>query len=368
MLNSDFSGGEAQVAKRLRRLGFAVLQVPKGTIPTPTVALDLPLHGETNRKSVYQLFGVPFHQTNRQLIKGLSPQLPDGGYCIWITLDKSDLDANYDYEDQLETSSFVWVTQRGVKETDPDYRAVANPSTRVSLFVRRSPREEFSYLGEMRHRSHEQFIAADGRSQMRILFELAHAVPDALLAHLYSGVPTGQATPLGRTSGSVNRLGSPRTQRPRTFGEAREALAYVLGNMQRVMNPAHHNYQVRLQSFLAERGVVAEFEPDFIDVRLTVAGQRFIGEIKVTSSLTHDEAFRTALGQILFYGHVRFDSMVGLVIMLDFIPDAKPLALATKLGIAVVAESPVGVFALLNPGAAPPLIAVFPSSPAAART
>jgi hypothetical protein len=321
--------------------------------------LALPLHTETSRKDAYLLFGIDFHQRNRQLIRGLSPRLSDGGYFIWITLDKSDFDPNYDYEDQLEASSFVWITRRGVKETDPDYRVLVDPETRISLFVRSTPREEFTYLGEIRHRSHQQFAAADGRSQMRFLFEMLHPVPDVVLANLYAGVQTNPAAPAGRTGVPASPLGRLRTRRPATLGQAREALAYVLGTVERVLNPAHHNYQVRLQKFLAARGVNVEFEADYIDVRLTIEGQRFIGEIKVTTSLTYDQAFRTALGQILFYGHMLYGSTVGLVMLLDFVPHAKPLALATRLGVAVIAEDPEGTFVLLNPSVAPALVALF---------
>src|SRR5262245_29727730 len=78
LVPTDFSGGEAQVAKRHRRLGFDVVHVPRTTaVMPPTTALALPLHTKTTRKDVYRLFGIEFSQRNRQLIKGLSPRLPD---------------------------------------------------------------------------------------------------------------------------------------------------------------------------------------------------------------------------------------------------------------------------------------------------
>jgi hypothetical protein len=119
---------------------------------------------------------------------GLSPRLPDGGYFIWITLDKTDLDPNYDYEDRLDSSSFTWVTRRGVQDTHPDYANLADPATRVSLFIRSHSRDEFTYLGEMTHQSHYPFTAKDGRRQIRYLFELMHSVPDALLRQLYDEI------------------------------------------------------------------------------------------------------------------------------------------------------------------------------------
>ena len=48
------------------------------------------------------------------------------------------------------------------------------------------------------------------------------------------------------------------------------------------MVPEHQNYQVRLTRFLADRGVRAEMEKDFVDVSFSAGGQDFIGEIKVT--------------------------------------------------------------------------------------
>ena len=45
------------------------------------VALPLSLHARYGRKEVYGAFGIEFSQRNRTLIQGLSPRLPDGGYC-----------------------------------------------------------------------------------------------------------------------------------------------------------------------------------------------------------------------------------------------------------------------------------------------
>jgi hypothetical protein len=356
----QFSGGEAAVGRRLRRLGFKVVRDSTGDADGehPNVALPLRLHGETNRKEAYELFGIKFDQRQRQLIKGLSPRLRDGGYFIWITLDKTDFDENYDYEDRLDLTSFTWVTQRGVRETDSDYQWLQNHRTRVSLFVRPKPNEEFTYLGEMQHHSHEQFTAANGRPQMRFLFQLDHPVPEEVLDRLYQGIGVSQTSQRAERP-QTPVAARPRTRRPTTFGQAREALAYVLGDVQRVFVPAHHNYQVRLQQFLTQRGIDAEWERDFVDVRFTAAGRLFIGEIKVTSYLTLDEAFRTAIGQLLFYGHLQFDLLPGLVMLLDRSPDAKRIAMATRLGISIVVEEEIGAFKLLSQAQAPELHTIF---------
>ena len=126
--------------------------------------------------------------------------------------------------------------------------------------------------------------------------------------------------------------------------------------------PAHHNYQVRLQEFFARRDVRSEWERDYVDVRFWQGGQLFIGEIKVTATghLRLEEAFRTALGQLLVYGHTKFDEPPGLVMFLDrHLDNSKLLDLANSLSIAVVAEE-LGHYQLLNPTAIPTLASLFP--------
>ena len=124
------------------------------------------------------------------------------------------------------------------------------------------------------------------------------------LSELAEGVDSRSARP-SKVSGAATRTKSNR--RPTTLAGARKALSYVLGDLNRILVPAHHNYQVRLKDFLAGRGIVAEWERDFVDVRFQLEGHTFIGEVKVTTYLSLDEAFRTALGQLLFYGHVGFE-------------------------------------------------------------
>jgi hypothetical protein len=195
---------------------------------------------------------------------------------------------------------------------------------------------------------------------MQSLFQLDHTVPEAVLARLYEDL--GETTKRRGTQKSPqpNRPTPSRTRRPTTFGQTREALSYVLGDVERVLVPAHYNYQVRLQAFLAKRGLQAEWERDFVDVRFTLDDRVFIGEIKVTFYLTLDEAFRTALGQLLFYGHVLFDSSPSLIMLLDRAPETKRLALATKLDVSVVVERASGVFEFLSPAVARVLERAFP--------
>ena len=106
----------------------------------------------------------------------------------------------------------------------------------------------------------------------------------------------------------------------------------------------------------------SEWERDYVDVRFWQNGQLFIGEIKVTATgyLRLDEAFRTALGQLLVYGHTKFDEPPGLVMFLDrHLDDGKLLNLATALSIGVVAEEKEH-YQLLNPAAIPTLASLFP--------
>lgn len=114
-----------------------------------------------------------------------------------------------------------------------------------------------------------------------------------------------------------------------------------------------------MKEFLEQRDVTAQWELDFIDVQFKLGGQPFIGEIKTTGYLSWDEAFRTALGQLLVYAHVRFDRPPAMVMFLDADPGTKRTALATRLGIAVVVEVKEGRYGLLNPTVAPSLGELF---------
>jgi hypothetical protein len=48
--------------------------------------------------------------------------------------------------------------------------------------------------------------------------------------------------------------------------------------------------------------------PNFVDVEFRLQGERFIGEIKIFAFLTLDQVFRIALGQLLEYAHLRFQT------------------------------------------------------------
>ncbi|HJZ72354.1 MAG TPA: DUF3427 domain-containing protein [Vicinamibacterales bacterium] len=197
----------------------------------------MPLHWETSRKEAFALFGIQFHQ-QRHRTTGLSPQLPDGGYFIWITLDKTELEENYDYKDCIDSTSVTWITRRGVTEDQDDYRALQSADTRISVFLRSQPKH-FTYVGEVRCHGRPDIVSSGGRPQLRYLFRLDHHVPDTILQQLYAGV--GRAKPMSRAARvSTSRLP---TRRPTTFGQTREALAYVLGDVQRVTVPAQHSHQ-----------------------------------------------------------------------------------------------------------------------------
>jgi Domain of unknown function (DUF3427) len=204
---------------------FTLVYEPRHTKKATASAqsgLPLQLFGDTSRKEAYALFGIKFDQRQRRLIKELSPRLSDKGFFIFITLDKTELDEAYDYEDELQLESFKWVTQRGVTENDADYVSLRDPTTRVSLFVRHRAKDDFVYLGEMRYvPPHQQFTASDGRTQLRYLFRLEHSVPENLYQRLHGGAAPGGQPRKRRARPSSGR----RTRRPTTFGEAREALS-----------------------------------------------------------------------------------------------------------------------------------------------
>ena len=138
-----------------------------------------------------------------------------------------------------------------------------------------------------------------------------------------------------------------------------EAISYVLREVKRDVTPTHRLYQQRLGTWLKGRGVTPMFEENFVDVRFTLDGAEFIGEVKPSKNLSLDEAFRIALGQVLFYGFVSCDSLPGMIVFLDREPDEKRLRLASKLGVSVVVAIEEGKFKLLNPEVAQPLASVF---------
>src|SRR5262249_6124824 len=143
--------------------------------------------------------------------------------------------------------------------------------------------------------------------------------------------------------------------------EYKKAFWYALDRLDRTVVPAHQHYQVRLKEFLSHQGIAARGEQDYIDISFSLGNQEFIGEVKVTTYLTLDEAFRSALGQLLFYGFMRFAAAPNLIMFLDRLPDQKRIALATRLGIAVVVELVPGDFSLVNPVNWPMLTSIFPS-------
>ena len=64
--------------------------------------MSLELHRRYTRADIYAQFGINYDaRRTRHLNVGLSPQMPDGGYQLFITLDKDTLAPDYDYEDIL---------------------------------------------------------------------------------------------------------------------------------------------------------------------------------------------------------------------------------------------------------------------------
>jgi Domain of unknown function (DUF3427) len=326
--------------------------------------LNLQIHGEYGRQAAYQAVGVRYTNRQQNLNIGLSPRNPDGGYPIFITLDKKDLDEAYDYDDELFADRFRWVTRRDRSEDHPDYVRQRDGSTRVSLFVRHSPRDKSVYLGELRYLTHRQFQdERDRHVQQEYVFDLKCPVPEPLVVRLTSGTrPASKSRP--RTKAKRGAAGPLRTRRPANLDEYKKAFSYALGRLDRTVVPAHQQFQVRLKEFLRRHGIVAHGEHDYVDIRFSAESQDFIGEVKVTSYLTLDGAFRSAIGQLLFYGFMRFTNPPCLVMFLDRVPDEQRIALATRLGIAVVVEHAPGSFSLLNPSHSPVLADIFATATA----
>jgi hypothetical protein len=89
---SEFSGGEGNANDVLAELGIKIVDRS-----TKVPSLSLNLHERYGRKEIYATDGVDYDQRQRHLNTGLSPQGQDGGYLIFVTLDKEQLDPAHDY-------------------------------------------------------------------------------------------------------------------------------------------------------------------------------------------------------------------------------------------------------------------------------
>ncbi len=338
---SEFSGGAhpGQANVVLESLGFVIV-----TKETNAVRLPLELFGRYSRKEAFAAVGTQYAPQQQHLNVGLPPQCKDGGYFIFITLNKEELDPAHDYADELFADQFIWVTRRDVTEDHKDYVNLRLPATRVSLFVRTTPGEDFVYAGELAYVGHTTFKdPSSGRPQMRYAWRLKNPLPESLYQELTFGLPkTSKTAGVGKTA-----PGKGHSRAPSNFDELRKAYSYVLGTAERTVIPEHQNYQVRLGQFLKDRSVTAEMEKNFVDVSFSVDGESFIGEIKVTRNLTLAQAFRTALGQLLEYSYLLFPEPPHLIMFLDQKLDEKRLRLASALKIAVVFADDAG-FVLLN--------------------
>jgi hypothetical protein len=339
---SEFSGGthSGQANAVLEGLRFTI--VPK---EAAAVRLPLELFGRYGRKEAFAAVGIQYAPQQQHLNVGLPPQCKDGGYFIFITLNKEELDPAHNYADELFADQFIWVTRRDVTEDHKDYVNLRLPETRVSLFIRTTPREDFVYAGELEYLEHTTFKdPSSGRPQMRYVWRLKNPLPEPLYQELTFGLPkTAKGAGARKTT-----PGKGHSRAPSSFDELRKAYSYVLGTAERTVVPEHQNYQVRLSQYLKDRGVTAEMEKNFVDVSFSVDGVSFIGEIKVTRNLTLAQAFRTALGQLLEYSYLLFPEPPHLIMFLDQKLDEKRLRLASDLKIAVVFGDGAE-FVLLNP-------------------
>lgn len=320
--------------------------------------LGLPVHQRFGRREVFKTFGIEYSSQQQHLNTGLSPRNPDGGYCIFVTLNKSDLPDVYDYDDELFQDRIHWVTRRGRDEQHPDYVNLRKSGTRVSLLVRGNKKEQFAYLGELKYRNHrESSSASRDKIQQEYAFLLNLPIPSSLYAELTEN--RGSSKRLSRSDGRRS-LGEKHGRRPSNLDSYKKEYSYVLSGLDRTVSADHVEYQIRLGKYLKKRGVRFESERDYIDVRFWCKARLFIGEIKVTSYMTVVEAFRAALGQLLVYGHTKVDEPHCLVMFLDAIPPSSLLELADRLGIAVVIEANES-YTLANKTETAALHSAFPS-------
>ena len=74
------------------RTKWRFLRLPEAIDPV-TARLPLALHGRFTRADVYGVFAINYDtRATRHLNMGLSPAMPDGGYFIFVTLDKSTIE------------------------------------------------------------------------------------------------------------------------------------------------------------------------------------------------------------------------------------------------------------------------------------
>ena len=93
-----------------------------------------------------------------------------------------------------------------------------------------------------------------------------------------------------------------------------------------------------------------------VDVDFKLEGEHYIGEIKVTTYLTPQQAFRAAVGQVVEYAYLSFERIPHMIIFLDHSPEERRLA--EKLDIAVIVERG-RKFSLLCPTSACALSKLF---------
>jgi len=134
---SEFSGGghAGQANAILEAFGFVIVSKTADTTQLP-----LELFSRYGRKEIFAVVGVKYDPQQQQLNVGLSPRCEDGGYLIFTTLNKEDLDPAHDYADELFAREFIWVTRRDATENQENYLNLRLDETRVSLFVRTNPR------------------------------------------------------------------------------------------------------------------------------------------------------------------------------------------------------------------------------------
>ncbi len=144
----------------------------------------------------------------------------------------------------------------------------------------------------------------------------------------------------------------PRPRKPSDqFNHLKRAIHYLLEGGEKKKIRRHQHYQVRLKRLLDLHGATTRvLEEDYVDVKFNWKGRAFIGEIKVTTEhVGPNAAFRAALGQILEYEHLKAAGRSAqMIIFLDKPVDNQRTELASKLGIAVVAESQAGRYHLLG--------------------
>lgn len=156
------------------------------------------LHRRYTREEIAQRYG--YDEIGGIWGTGVVPQ--DDEILLFVTLDKRQLDADYQYDDGFESlRRFRWQTQNRARQDNAWGRRhldADTEGTRHHLFVREDPDADFLYLGR------PQLIEHEGNEPITIWWELEEPLPEPYHS-VFNISPTDPAD-VGQTPATEERL------------------------------------------------------------------------------------------------------------------------------------------------------------------